>query len=753
MKKAVFTFIPGEPRRNPLPLARFLPPLHQGLAAGWLRQQDYPSGSWLLDPFGASPDLPVEAARAGMRVLVAANNPVIAFIIEVLCASPTAGDLQAAISDLAAARKGDERLEAHIASFYLVHCQGCGAEVPARAFIWNQTASAPDVCLVDCSVCGFSGEQPVPSEALDRLKAIPAGGLHLARAIERVAAAGDPIRPNVELAVGTYLNRSLYVLTTLINKVDGMAVSPPRRRLLKALLLSLCDEANSLWPYPVTRNRPKQITRPPRFRENNLWLALENAAANWSASQAPVPVTTYPDLPPESGGVCLFPGRIKELAPLLAEINPQAVLTVLPRPNQAFWTLSAVWSGWLFGREAASGFHTALTRQRYDWQWYTTALHNSLAILVKHLKAEVPCLTLLPETEPAFLSSVFTAAGLSGWVLEGLAFRHDEELAQFLWQIPDPLVKSVNLRTDKAETIRAALANHIAASAEPAPYLTLQAVILAGLTRQGMLVDRPVTPPQAFADVQKIIQDTFTDRLLLSRTTDRQLTPEKSLWRTASLKAQSVPLADRVEMTIVNHLQKNPVCRLLDIDTLVCQTYPGLLTPDTSLVKACLDSYTDPEAGQPEIRRLRPNELASVRRADLAEIQADLVRLGEEMGFKASGDVPILWAEPDGDVQYVFYVTGSAVISQHVLINRYPPDRSLLVMPGSRAGLFALKRRRNPYLAEFLAQGWRVVKYRQVRRIAQMPAVTRSTLDDLINGDPLEEGMVQIPFFTSREEY
>ncbi|MBU2610665.1 MAG: hypothetical protein KJ606_06910, partial [Chloroflexi bacterium] len=80
-------FIPGNEPARPEPLGRYLPPVPEGIAAAFLAEQaalppmaagpgsETKRGSWVLDPFGASPRLAVEMARAGYRVLVAVNNP------------------------------------------------------------------------------------------------------------------------------------------------------------------------------------------------------------------------------------------------------------------------------------------------------------------------------------------------------------------------------------------------------------------------------------------------------------------------------------------------------------------------------------------------------------------------------------------------------------------------------------------------------------------------------------------------------
>ena len=74
-------YIPGLKPADLGPLSRFLPALEEGVISAWLSQLDKPS-AWLLDPFGFSPRLVLEAARSGYRVLVTANNPITRFLLE-----------------------------------------------------------------------------------------------------------------------------------------------------------------------------------------------------------------------------------------------------------------------------------------------------------------------------------------------------------------------------------------------------------------------------------------------------------------------------------------------------------------------------------------------------------------------------------------------------------------------------------------------------------------------------------------------
>ena len=142
MTTSNLVFLPGVVRTHDLPLGRFLPRLPRGAAAAWL-SENLPAGSWVIDPFGASPELAPEIARSGYRVLVAANNPISRFLIEITAMPPTTEEMSAVLAELASSRRGDERLEPHIRSLYTTHCDHCGAQVDAQAFLWERGAPTP----------------------------------------------------------------------------------------------------------------------------------------------------------------------------------------------------------------------------------------------------------------------------------------------------------------------------------------------------------------------------------------------------------------------------------------------------------------------------------------------------------------------------------------------------------------------------------------------------------------------------------
>lgn len=488
------SYLPGGKIEASGPLNRFLPPVPESTARAFTASLNLP-GAWILDPLAASPRMAVEIARAGQRVLVTAGNPVSRFLLDLAAHPPTLADLQAALADLAAARKEGQRLETHLQSLYLTKCENCGRELPAEAYLWESKTSTLVGRIYNCA-CGSGGEHPVTQADVENAAHwARTDGLHRSRALERVAPATDPDRPFAEEALSFYLPRAVYALGTIVNRLEGLTASQERRRCITALLLHAADSANALWPHNSERPRPRQLTFPAVYRENNLWLALEAGVKAWASDEKPIPFSLWPAEPPESGGLCIFEGPLRELAPELEEIQIKAVVGALPRPNQAFWTLSALWSGWLWGHSASGPFKSVLRRRRYDWQWHAEALKALFGNLVEVIGSEVPFFAILAEPEPSFLSAAFFAAQTAGLEITGLALRGELEPVQILWKKAaktSPSAKGKPGRGAKPlplETnfLRKTLREILEARGEPLPYLHLHVLALAALSQKRRL--------------------------------------------------------------------------------------------------------------------------------------------------------------------------------------------------------------------------------------------------------------------------
>ena len=503
-------YIPGLSPADPGPLSRFTPPLEEGVISAWLPPHA-PTGSWLLDPFGFSPRLVLEAARAGYRVLVTVNNPITRFLLEMSANPPSESDFKAALADLAVVKKGEERLAAHLQSLYLTTCEKCEKEIYAESFLWRKGEVAPYARVYKCPHCEDLGERVATQDDIDRAKKIAAtDGLHRSRAFERVVALDDEDRIYAEEAIEHYLPRPLYFLTTVINRSDSLNLTPERKRALNAMILLACDAGNTLWGYPSERLRPKQLNIPNQFREHNLWMMLERGLSLWTETGSGVVVEAWPKKIPESGGICIYEGRLKDLAhEVKKEIPIAAVIGSVPRPNQAFWTLSALWAGWLWGREAVEPYKLALRRRRYDWAWNATALNAAFSHLFELLPLGTPFFGLLPEAEPPFLTSALTAASAAGFDLGSLAMRTEHDPIQILWTRGEHLRREAN--EQNMDNVREAIRSHLTERGEPASYLHVHAAGLIELTKAHSLKQKDQEFDEAVRGTQSLIQKALSE--------------------------------------------------------------------------------------------------------------------------------------------------------------------------------------------------------------------------------------------------
>ncbi len=734
-----FPYIPGTRPANPGPLASYLPPLEEGTITTWLLEH-IPPGAWLLDPFGISPRLAVEAARAGYRLLVTANNPITRFLLEVAAAAPAEFELKAALAELAATRKGEERLETHLQSLYLTPCASCGKEIPAQAFLWRKGEDAPYARMYSCPHCQDSGERPAtPADAERAAQIARTIGLHRARVLERVAPLDDPDREYAEEALQAYLPRPLYALATLINRLDGLVTTPERRRWITALILAACEAGSSL--HSPERPRLKSLSISTQFREHNLWLALEAAISQFSETSSGVPCEAWPRKIAESRGICLFEGRLKTLAEQVGqEIPIAAVVTVLPRPNQAFWTLSALWAGWLWGREAVEPFKVALRRRRYDWGWNATALAAAFQHLAGLLPENTPIFALLSEAEPPFLTSALMAASTAGFELDGVAMRTAHDPLQILWR-RGRLPPSAAFKPDP-EAVRRALGRYLAERGEPATYLHLHAAALSALSEAHALKEPTAEMDEALRQIQALMQSLLPAHFMHYSPSEGI---ESGLWglaESADLAAQE-SLADRVEMEIVKFLQKQPGSIYLEIEAALYARFPGLQTPSKGLIYQVLNAYALKNGST---YQLRPEDAPATRRAELAEMRERVEKIGQRLGYSVRREEEAILWEEGGEVKGAFYVMASALLWRVVRASRYPPERCFIVLPGGRAALAAYKQQRDPALARRL-EGWRILKFRLVRALAEIPVLTRSTFEEQIASDPVEQAEGQLMMF------
>lgn len=732
-------FPSGRPPVQPGPLARFLPPLESGTAQRALPLCE-PEDAWVLDPFGASPRLAVELARSGAGVLTACNNPVTRFVMEGMAQPIPAGDLRTALARLATAAKDNMRIEQFLLDLYLTACSRCKTPVSAERFIWDREAQIPVVRTYTCPQCGHGGDESTTPADREQAADYARRGLQQALALEQLAPAGDPDREHAEAALAVYPARAVFGLITLTSKLESLDLEPPIRRAAEALLLSAFDATNALWGFPEGRTRPRQLTASPHFVEVNVWRALESAVDEWAFESPWVGLETWPHAgEPATGKLSLFAGPSRDLAATLGRGQVRRVLTVLPRPNQAYWTLSALWAAWLWGRESAAPIRVALHRRRYDWAWHASALRTAVASLTTAMSDDARIVALLPEAEPGFVAAAALGLDAAGFEMTGQALRAEDGQAVLSWIRRGHSAATVDAAT-LTPSMTSAAREVVEARGEPSPFACLHAAAWGVLAK-----DRQLAPLLQAEEARALtlLNDRFEKSLADKRTFvhfGAGAEAEVGQYWLADPATAGEPLADRVERVVVEQLRLGEVVAEDLVEAEACRSLPGLLAPERRLIQACLRSYAEVEDTQGGWR-LRPEDDLSTRAHDQEEIDGLLREIGERLGFSVVQPQDILWRDAFGIDRYVFRVRSHAAFGEALR----DAGEVIHILPGGRGSLVAEKARRDPRLRAWLQAGLRVVKFRHVRRLAAETTLTRDNLEERLALDPMHESDPQLP--------
>lgn len=717
-----------------------MPPIEKGSVTKALQEMGETT-DLVVDPFGASPRLIVEVARAERAILVAANNPVTRFVIHHTAIPFSKSDLQAALAKFSTAPKDGSRLEPFLKDLYRTICSRCGASLSADYFVWDNEMDLPILKGYECRQCGQVIEEA--TSEVDRGLALSHSGkgLQFAMALEQLAPAGDPYRRHAEAALAVYPGRALYGLVTLVSKLNQMEIDPELVAPAHALLLYIFDACNALWGYPEGRLRPRRLSRSPQYVETNVWRAMERAIDAWSSNGSVVPVQEWPEEGlPIAGTVAIYPGSARYLPNTLARVIPKCIITVLPRPNQAFWTLSALWAAWLWGRDAALSIKVALRRRRYDWFWHARALRSVFSRVVTIFEDGTKAMTFLPEAEPGFMGAAMFGMDGAGFKLTGKALRVAEDQALLRWEIDQttslkaPLADLEGKMTLSAKEV-------INARGEPVPFEVIHAAVLSKLAQERQLATywegewgNPLSVLGGKLEGILYNREIF---LRIGRATEI----ERGLyWLVDPIKADD-PLSDRVELAVLQFLRKKGQIETAEVFEHIYGIFSGLLSPDRRFVMNCLGSYAimEPEG---EIWNLREEDRHLTREDDRREISSLLVEIGSRMGFNVQDDEDQLWRDEGGDTQYRFRVQETAELASALLEDEPPLT---YVLPGGRASLVMVKARRDPRLNEWLKSGPRILKFRHVRRLSEETTLNRDNLVQRFTIDPPEHHDPQLP--------
>jgi hypothetical protein len=638
------------------------------------------------------------------------RNPVVRSVLEHRLDPIDPADLRAAVATLASAPKDDTRLERFLLDLYRTECSHCGAAVSADYFVWDRELAVPVLKAYVCESCHRSGEEA--TGPADRERAVASVGYRLANAsaAERAAPADDPDREHVEDALAVYPARAIYAMVALLQKLDQIHFPAGQRRAAEALLLSAFDAADGLWGYPESRARPKQLVASPRFREVNVWRALERGQEEWLVERSDVNLAVWPESgPPKPGTLAVFAGPIRELEDTLPAQTP-SILTALPRPNQAFWTSGARASG--YGSRAAAPIRIALRRRRPTG----CSTHGGAAQSTRSPP---------PEGSTAVVGNRAVSGAAMGPGLPAIARSRrpaNDGQSRVAGELRHRAAGGEELQEIMADAAEAALRD----LGEPAGYGHLHAAATIALAHRQRLAElwaEDDTPP-----LTKLTEEMAL--LLAAGGRFERMEPRMELesgqYWLASPVETAEPLSDRVERLVVETLRARPGTTTLATEVDVCEALRGLQTPDRRLVMACLGpmrSSTQTVRGGFD-RKTRPRA-----ESDLREIRGLLEALGGRGSAIGSSSEQITWEEK-GRLP-LFPGPGHGGFGRRRGRHR---RRRVVVLPGGRASLMAEKTSRPAPAA--LAVEEEDCQVPHVRRLAEEASFHAGNFAERLGIDP-----------------
>ncbi len=718
------TYFSGSVSAPEIPLERYLPPYQPGVLSKMLQFKNVHKG-WVLDPIGSHPLSAIELAKNGYQVLVAVSNPLLAKLYEVVASAPTKVEIQAAISEFGALRIGDERLEMNIKKMYESDCPICQELCQHVRFIWKKGGTEPNAKELSCTACGFSGESEISQFDRNKLKQLGNIPLYESSALQRVLPGSEDPPALLSEVIQSYLPRSLAVISRLMNKNDSYSTTPKRKMIIESLLILAFDYGTMLWGIPSSRSRPKAVSIPNQFWEFNLWDVIENGEKYLSILQEAIPFSLYPQLPPEKGGICLFPNRIRRREDLTVLPKMESIVSILPRPNQALWTYSVVWAGWIWGHNAISTLKGVLERKRYDWIWHTFALKKLFEFSAVK---QTPWLATAPELTSNYLLSFVSAPASSGYQLSDFAYNPEAKSAQLYWSFP------ITSKEDQPKG-NDPLQDYLRAKGEEASYHELLSIKLLQLAHQRNLLNANlVVDSDLYPEISKAFENTLKTPSLI-RKVDKDTLEYGEFWLPTSPETYR-PLADQIEIHFLQYLQIDPIVSFSEIESVINHKQAGILPAPRELLQNLLNSYCDPIPGVAQTWQLRNQETSMIRRADIRIMQRLLGEMGKRIGMTVDSTPTITWHSTHHFRKYQFFVSGSCIFSR--FLNEtilHNGCETVIVYPGSRADLLNYKIKRSLVLANQLAK-IHFVKFRHVRNLHENPGLNLQTWEKMIDSDP-----------------
>ena len=736
-------------------------------------------GDLVLDPFASQAALPCAAQTSQRRMVLSHSSPAAILALLSSAMPPHPVILDAAFSRVADAPRRGRTLAHHLQALYETVCPECAQTIQATAFVWDRAAGEPMAKRIDCPYCQAAGQVAADLADSALVASLEVRGAAYWGLLSRLVAPGDPLTPQARSLLELYPPRTLLALSELLTAAEQRLADGDEQRAAKAMILVAFERCISL----VDAGSPGRAgpQRPPaRFVEHNVWQTFEHAYRTLRTRPSQT-LSIAPDLsalrgPESAGRVLPLSLAVPDLSERLEPGSVSLILTEPPRFDPTAYALSFLWTGWLFGREAASRLKATLAVEQWSWDWYGRAMTTALRSLLRPTAPDGRMVLAFADRSSRRALALIAAAETAGWRLIGQAAQASllPDQTEPVWRLifqpdsrPAPQVAGSRLADSLQHLAQEAAFALVDQRAEPTPAVLVNTACAvrwaeAGLLRSlGQNSDATRRPVSFLVEQARLALTPHMPPTNLQALSWPDVPEPAPLFWDAEHPAPMPPLADRVERLVVHTLEagERPAGRL---EYEMLAAFPGLDTPDTAIVTASIRSYAQLEDG---IARLRREDAPALRARDTGEMLLRLHNLGHRFGCDvwiaphaqeiASGLVPMgrtqaPWPEAWEPASVVWEQDGQPLmafaISPHAVVHPWlaTPSEALavcpryVVLPGGRAALLDFKLRRCPWWRDRLAwTGWDFVKFRHVRELAAISDLSLAGFRARIGLDPI----------------
>lgn len=799
-------FLPGRQRVREIPLQRYLQRLPGNVVAEYVATYTE-AGELVLDPFAQTETLLVKAAAQGRRGIASDFNPISALLVQGLLTLPSPQEIDAATVHLGDSLKRSVPLREHINQLYATTCQRCLQPVSVEYFLWDGEDERPVEKYYHCAHCATDGQFPVEESDLETLGKIERQGMHYWYLLERLAQRHEPERKLAQELLDLYTPRNLYALTDLSMKIETLFADSPSQLALQLILLSCLDTCSKLDVSSIPRPTALHLSPPSRFVERNVWHAFEEARRQVRQLSPSPPLNLSPHvqelLGPETGQAVLMNEALRRLSAMLPPASVSLVISA-PRPYyRPFWTLSYLWSGWLWGRDKAALFKPLLRRKIMGWSWYRRSLSAALRTLHHPLRPQGKMVFILDTAELTHITHLLLASIGAGFKLERmlyqpqdihppkepmrgmegayrLTFSRDERAGQEQ-QEPSLSRLAAELQKGALRAVRELLQER----GEALHFGWLHSAIYQrwgwdDLLRKTLLLGKKLSAADFLEEQMEVtLQEGLNDGSLELLSEPSGEEKAAYLWWLPQKGYPPRPLGDRVEQAVYDALRENAKLSYEPLRDRIYSLFPGRFTPGPGLIEECLCSYGQEDAASGRWH-LQSDDEEKSQQQDRDEALALLLQLGHRLryqvslgrrrGHRTGQDVrelltkedkawrprlpkgaDVAWGEED-QVCHLFAFRQLLILGD-ILSDRgkaWSEARRYLVIPDRRVELLRFRMETELLLRRALAEGeWRFIKASHLRALASREEVGRQDLAQIVGLEPIiESPEAQLPLFS-----